>query len=152
MKRLSAMLGLAVGMLLLLPLAVSANADRDNVEELLDEWIDYFEDEDYTVLDTDVAEVNEDTVMTYTIDLRRGHYVILAQGGDNIEDLNLYGYYEDDYEDGDDPFISDEMDDNLPILEFDVNRSDTFVIVAVGESFARRRDSGYFCILFCKED
>jgi hypothetical protein len=134
-----------------LPIIAYANADRDNVNDLLDQWLDYADENDYNVLDNDVDRVDEDTNMIYTIDLEEGDYVIFAQGGDNIRDLNLFGYYQDDYDDGDDPFIEDTLDDNIPVLEFTLEHSETIVVVVSGERFARGEDRGYYCILFCEE-
>lgn len=146
------MLGLMAAMILLLPLAASANADRDNVEELLDEWITYAEDEGYTVLDQKVDRVDEETYMIYTIELDPGTYNFLAQGGDNIVDLDMFGYYEDDYDDGDDPFVEDTYGDNYPLLEFTLEDPETIVVEVSAVEFAEDEDRGYFCILFCQEN
>ena len=138
------------GIFIGLPIIAYANADEDNVNDLLSQWLDYADENDYTVIDTAVDQVDTETNMIYTIDLHKGDYIIFAQGGDNIVDLNLRGFYQDDYDNGDDPFIEDTLDDNIPVLEFTLDEADTIVVEVSGNDFARHRDQGYFCILFCK--
>jgi hypothetical protein len=151
MKRFLLMMSIMIAIIIALPFAASANADRDNVEALLDEWLDYADQEDFNVLDSDVDTVDTETIMTYTIDLEEGDYIIFAQSGDNIVDLNLAGYHKDDYDEGNDPFIEDTLDDNVPVLEFTLRHARTLVVTVTPAEFARHKDSGYFCIIFAEK-
>jgi hypothetical protein len=144
-------IGFVAFLFLALPLMAFASR-RGDIEDTLDEWISYAEDEDYTVLDTDYDELNGDDVITYTIDLEEGDYAVLAEGGENIADLDLKGYYQDDYDDGDDPFIEDVLDDNVPILEFSLRHSETIVIEVFAYEYDEDEDNGYYCILFLQEE
>jgi len=137
-------------------LAAGRGRDDDDadeyIEDVLDDWWDQAEDEGYEVLDWDIDEIDDETIITYTIDLNRGSYVIVAEGGLNIENLDMAAWYEDDYEDGDDSFIEDLLDDNYPMLEFELRRSETIVIELWVEDWERREDEGLYCILFAAEE
>jgi len=150
MKRLL-MISLMALFVLGLPLTAFASR-RDYIEERLDEWLEYADDEGYEVIDWDIDELDEDSVITYTIELERGSYVVLAEGGRNITDLDLRAWTEDDYDDDEDPFVEDTLDDNIPVLEFDVRSSETILIEVSVYEFERGEDEGYYCILIMEED
>jgi hypothetical protein len=77
---------------------------------------------------------------------------VIAEGGMNIADLDAAAYYEDDYEDGEDPFVEDILDDNYPILEFDLRHSETIIVEVWVAEYEEDEDNGYYCILFAEED
>jgi hypothetical protein len=138
--------------LLSLPLASFASR-RSDIEDSLDEWSNYAEDEGYTIIDTDIDQIDDETYMTYTIDLERGSYSILAQGAEDIINLDMAVYYEDDYENEDpEPFVEDTYDDNYPIVEFELRHAETIVVEIWVEEFARHVDEDYYCILFAQEE
>ncbi|HDS31097.1 MAG TPA: hypothetical protein ENN67_08650, partial [Firmicutes bacterium] len=110
-----------------LPLTAFAGR-RDYIEDVLDEWIDYAEDEGYEIIDWDIDQIEEGYTMTYTLELGRGSYWIVAESDYNILDIDLAVFYEDDYEDGEPPFAEDVMEDNYPMLEFELRRRATVVI------------------------
>lgn len=138
--------------LVLLALPMTAYAGRDYIEGVLEEWIEYAEDEGYDVIDWDIDKLDEETVITYTLDLDSGEYFVVAEGGRDIEDLDLRAYYWDDYDDGDEPFVQDELVDNYPMLEFELRYPDTVVVEVFVYEFDPGEDDGYYCILFAEED
>lgn len=142
--------GLLAAFLLCIPLNAFAGS-RDYVEDLLDEWWDYAEDENYEIIDWDIDVIDDETIITYTIDLDRGYYVFIAEGGENIVNLDMAAWYQDEYDDGDEPFAEDTYDDNYPIIEFELRNSDTIVIELWVDEFSRRVHEDYYCILFAKE-
>jgi hypothetical protein len=138
--------------ILTLPLVAFASR-RSDIEDALDYWTDYADDEGYVVLDSDIDTLDEDEPSVYyTIDLEAGEYVIVAESGEEIENLDMAVYYEDDYEDGDDSFVEDTYDDNFPICEFELDDDETIVVELWVEDFARHEDNGYYCILFTMQD
>ena len=147
MKKTLIMAALAI-FILSLPLTSMASR-RSDIEDALDFWIDYAEDEGYEVVDTDIDmfSVDEDDIY-YTITLDPGEYAVVAESGEDILDIDMEAYYEDDWEDGDDPFTSDVLDDNYPIVEFELDRTETIIIRIWVIDYARNQDDGYYCILF----
>lgn len=136
--------------ILSLPLTAFAGR-RDYIEEVLDYWIDYCDDEGYDVFDSDIDMIDDETVITYTTELGRGDYLVIAEGGERIVDLDMAAWYEDEYEDGEEAFVEDLLDDNYPILEFSLRRPETIVIEIWVHEFERHEDSDYFCILIAEE-
>ena len=149
MKRLI-WLAIIAGIILSIPVIALANRDRDNVEEILSNLIDQADQEGYEIIDTAVDSVDTETNMIYTLDVTPGTYVFYAESGDNIDNLDMSVFLEDDYDNGDDPFVTDDLDNNTPAVQFDVYEDTTIVALVSGVDFARRQDSGYFCILFTK--
>jgi hypothetical protein len=145
---------LLVGMmaLFLLALPLTAYAGRDYIEGVLEEWTEYAEDEGYELIDWDIDELDDETAITYTLELDRGEYWVVAEGGRNVEDLDLRAYYWDDYDEGDDPFVEDELADNYPMLEFELRQPDTVVIEVFAYEFDPGEDEGYYCILFAEQN
>jgi hypothetical protein len=150
MKRLI-WLAVIAGIILSIPVIALANRDSDNVEEILSGLIDQADQESYDIIDTAVDSVDTETNMIYTLDVTPGTYIIYAESGDNIDNLDLAVFLEEDYDNGDDPFAVDDLDNSTPAVQFDVYEDTTIVALVSGVDFARRQDSGYFCILFCKE-
>jgi hypothetical protein len=148
MKR-ALMIGLLAVFILGLPLTALASR-RDYIEEVLDYWIDYAEDEGYDVFDSDISRIDDETFITYTVDLERGDYLIIAEGGEHIVNLDMAAWYEDDYEDGEESFVQDLLEDNYPVLEFSLKQSETIVVEVWVEEFERHEDSDYFCILIAE--
>jgi hypothetical protein len=151
------LIALAVLFILSLPLAAlsagrGADDDEEYIEDVLDEWWEEAEDQGYEVIDWAIDEIDDDTYITYTIDLTRGEYVIVAEGGIGIVNLDMAAWYEDEYDDGDDPFVEDTLDDNYPMLEFELRRSETIVVEVWVEEWERRTDEGLFCILFAGDE
>ncbi len=146
------MIGIITAFILSISLTASASR-RSYIDHVLDEWIELAVDEDLEVVDYDIDSLDEDySIISYTLDLPRGDYWIVAQGGENITDLDLAAYYEDEYEDDEDPFVADNFDDNYPILEFSLRGYETIVVEVIAWEFERGEDEGYYCILFCEED
>jgi hypothetical protein len=133
---------------LTIPLASFASR-RSDIEDALDYWIQYADDENFEVLDTDIDMLSEDEFdIYYTITLDPGSYAFVAQTGEDIPNIDMAAFYEDDYNNGEDPFITDTFDDNYPVLEFDLDRTETIIVELWVVDWARRSDDGYYCILF----
>ena len=135
-----------------MPLTALASR-RTDIEDILDDWTDYLEDEDYLVEFTEIEELAEGThVVRYTIEFEEGDWLVIAEGDRNIEDLNMAVWFEDDWEDGDDPIDQDWYDDNYPMCEFELDDEEILVVEIWVEEFTRREDEGYICVLMAKED
>jgi hypothetical protein len=145
-------MAIIAGIILTIPLVVLANRDSDNVESILNDLLDQAaEDSNYEIIDSKVDYVDTETNMIYTLDVTPGTYLIYAEGGDNIDNLDMSVYLEEDYNNNGDPFVVDDFDNNTPSVQFDVYEDTTIIAEVSGVDFARRQDTGYFCIIFAKE-
>ncbi len=139
--------------LFVLTIPMSALAGRrSEIEDILDEWMEKAEDEGLDVFDWDIDVLDEDNYyVTYTIELDRGDYAVVAQSDSSIVDIDMAAWYEDEYDDGEDPFEEDTYEDNYPIVEFSLRRTETIVIEIWAVEFDRGEDEGYYCILIAEE-
>lgn len=115
---------------------------RRYVNELLDEWADYAEDEGYEVFYTNVDEIDIDHSVSYYFELEPGYYIFIAKGGEDIVDIDMYVYDEDGYE-----ITSDELEDAYPICEIEVYEFTEIEVEIVPYEFNRHVDEDYFCFV-----
>ncbi len=133
------------------PAPVSADNPRARMEASLDESISLMSDMGYEALQWDTGLVSSDQMWTYSFPVEQGHsYLILAKGGDDITDLDLYVYHEKEHEDGE-PFISDSQTDAVPVVEFSADRSETVKVDVLAYAFVTGVTKDYYCILFCEK-
>jgi hypothetical protein len=144
-------IGILSVLFVLLPMAAFATSDKENVRSLLEHGKELADQQGWTIMDSKIDNVTETTFMYYTVSLDPGTYAFLAKAGDNIVDLDMHGYYKDDYDNGNDPFIEDVAEDAEPVIEFTLDTQKTIVTKVDAAKFAEGRTKGYFCILFCQE-
>lgn len=109
---------------------------------LLDEWVDYVEVEGYEVFYTNVDRINEDHSISYYFELDPGYYIFIAEGGDDIEDIDMYVYDEDGYE-----IASDELGNAYPKCEIEVYEFTEIEVEIVPYDFHGRTYEDFFCFV-----
>jgi hypothetical protein len=124
----------------------SLDADQVFVEDLMDEYMDIVDYEGYEMIFDDIDVVEEDYFMTYTITLGRGDYYLYAEGGLNIEDLDVYVYDERDRE-----VASDDLEDVYCYLEFHVSESQDFTVEVEPYTMVSGEDEGYYLLVIARD-
>jgi len=126
--------------------ALPASAgSRRYASDLADEWASYAEDSGMEVFYTDVDRISEDHSVSYYFDLEPGYYMFIAEGGEDIEDLDMYVY-----EDGHD-IDSDTLEDNYPICEIELDYYAEIEVEIVVYSFYGREYEDYFAFVAASE-
>ena len=134
-----------LGVLLLTASPASANRyDRNQIEDTLDEWIEYAEDAGQQVIETDIDSIT--TSRTYYFYLEPGTYHAYAEGDGDIEDLDMTVYDDRGRELG-----SDFMADNFPIVSFHVRNYEEVEIEVSVYAFSGWEDRGEFCFVLACE-
>ena len=135
---------LTAAIFLMLTLPAMANPRQDYIEERLDAWITYAEDLDYDIIETEVDTISNDETMYFY--LEPGTYHLYAEGGSNIEDLDMEVLDDRGRELG-----SDFLADNYPVVDFSIrDRQEIEINLSVYE-FSHRDNSGYFCFVLARE-
>ena len=126
--------------------ALPASAgSRRYASDLADEWAMFAEDEGMEVFYTDVDRISEDHSVSYYFDLEPGYYMFIAEGGEDIEDLDMYVY-----EDGHD-IDSDTLEDNFPICEIELDYYAEIEVEIVAYSFYGREYEDFFAFVAASE-
>jgi hypothetical protein len=129
--------------LMVLAVAMPASAgSRSYANDLLDEWTTYADDMGYEVFYSDVDSINEDDSVSYEFDLDPGYYYFVAEGGEDIEDLDMYVYDEDGNE-----LASDTLDDNYPMCEIELDEYMSIEVEISAYSFSGRESDDYFAFV-----
>ncbi|MCK4721086.1 hypothetical protein KAU08_10520, partial [bacterium] len=115
---------------------------RAYVNDLLDEWVDYVELEGYEVFYTNVDRINEDHSISYYFELDPGSYMFIAEGGEDIVDIDMFVYDEDGYE-----IASHELDDAYPICEIEVYEFTEIEVEIAPFDFHGRTYEDFFCFV-----
>lgn len=115
---------------------------RRYANDLLDEWVDYAEDEGFEVFYTNVDRINEDHSISYYFELDPGSYIFIAVGGEDIEDIDMYVYDEDGYE-----IASDEYEDAYPICEIEIDEFMEIEVEIAPYDFHGRTYEDFFCFV-----
>jgi len=152
-----------IGIFLLI--AAPASADyRDNwgggrgdrgdsgeyIEDKFDQWIEYAEDLGYDIIEAGIYDIRSSESLWF--DLGPGEYHVYAEGGRNIEDLDMIVYDNWGYE-----LASDFMADNFPIGEFTLYEwQDVEFELSVFEQgtyggYGRNYQDGRFCFVLAME-
>lgn len=132
---------LAVILVLLPLMALPASAgSRSLVEGMVDDWVNLAERDGFEVIRTEVAQI-EDSV-SYTLDLEPGTYRFYAEGGENLEDLDMFVY-----DDAGDLLDSDELNDNYPICDVVLNDRQSVTVTLTVYSFTEDKKGDYFCFI-----
>ncbi len=144
MTRTTLFIGLLIAIMLI---AIPANAgSRRYAADQLDYWVDNAEGFGYEVIYTDLDEIDDEYTMTYTLPLEAGIYHLYAEGGEDIEDLDMYVYDEDGYE-----LDSDELTDNFPICTFELPYEQEIEVEIVAVDFYGREYEDWFCFVVAEE-
>jgi hypothetical protein len=115
---------------------------RAYVNDLLDEWVDYVELEGYEVFYTNVDRINEDHSISYYFELDPGYYIFIAEGGEDIQDIDMYVYDEDGYE-----IASDEYDDAYPVCRIEIDEFTEIEVEIAPYDFHGRTYEDFFCFV-----
>jgi len=140
MRRIGLIMG-ALIVVLIVALPASAGS-RQYAQDKLDYWTEYVEGEGYEVFYTRVERVEEDHSMLFTFDLDPGHYMFIAEGGEDIENIDMYVYDEDGYE-----LVSDNLPDNYPICELELSQRTEVEVEVAAYSIAGGEGEDYFSFL-----
>jgi hypothetical protein len=131
----------------LLVVAYPASATRSDggyIDDKLQEWIEYAEDLDYRVIETQIDSIR--TTRSYQFDLDPGTYHAFAEGDRNIVDLDMVAYDDYGFELG-----SDYMSDNFPYVTFELDSYEEVEFIITAYSFESMRDRGDFCFVLARE-
>ncbi len=115
---------------------------RDYIEDMLDDWVEFTEDEGYEVIYTDIDMIDVDHTIVYTFELEPGMYMFMAEGGKDVEDIDMYVYDEDGNE-----LASDILDDNYPFCELEVKSYITVDVEVIAYSFFGGVRKDYLCFV-----
>jgi hypothetical protein len=137
---------LSIVILMILPLmALPAQAGgRGYVEDVLDKWVDFAERDGYEVIRTEIGQIEES--VSYTLDLDSGAYHFYAEGGEDIEDLDMFVYDENG-----DLLDSDELNDNYPICDTVLDEPQRVEVKLTVYSFLESNYRDYFCFVAARE-
>jgi len=140
MRKLTLM-SLLIFVALLLSLPASAGSRR-YANDLMDDWEDHAYSLGYDVFYSDVDLIDEDHTISYFFDVEPGWYYFVAEGGEDLEDIDMYVYDEDGYE-----LESDELSDNYPICEVEIRYRQEIEVEIAAYSFYGRAYEDYFCLV-----
>ncbi len=139
---------LFIGVLLTIAIvALPAMAgSRRFAEDALDYWIEEAEYDGYEVFYTDVDTIDADHSISYYLDLEPGTYYFYAEGGDSIEDLDMYVYSENGRE-----LDSDTLGDSYPYCTIELSRGQEIEVELVVYEFYSREREDYYCFVAAQE-
>jgi hypothetical protein len=132
---------------LFMVLSAPAMADTrrgDYIDERLDSWISYVEDLDYDVVESEIDSIRSSQSLYY--DLEPGTYYAVAEGDNDIQDLDMQVLDERGRELG-----SDYLEDNYPVVEFTINDYEEVQFNISVYEFSNRSNSGDFCFVLASE-
>lgn len=129
---------------LVLVMPAMANPREDYIEDRLDDWITYAEDLDYDVIEVEVDTIRSGESLYFY--LEPGTYHAYAEGGTNIEDLDMEVLSERGRELG-----SDFLADNYPVVEFNLNDWQEVEFHLTVYEYQNRENSGYYCFVLARE-
>jgi len=126
-----------------------------DVDELIDQWVEVGEDEDFlqTRLDPGnetehkptimwhIAEIAAGNMDEYEVDLEAGEYWFQGIGGSGIEKLDFYVYEEE----AEEALAMDDAEDNFPMVYFDLLDDQTVTFKVDPAVFEGDRESGLYC-------
>lgn len=144
MTRTTLFIGLLIAIMLM---AIPANAgSRRYAADQLDYWIDNAEGYGYEVIYDDLDRIDDEYSMFYTLPLEAGIYHLYAEGGEDIEDLDMYVYDEDGYE-----LDSDVLTDNFPICTIELYYDQEIEVEIVAHEFYGREYEDWYCFVVAEE-
>ncbi len=115
---------------------------KEYAEGRMDHWIEFVQQEGYEVFCNDVDVITKDQSISYTLDLQPGYYYLVAEGGENIEDLDMFVYTEGGRE-----LESDTMSDNYPVCEIELAYATKIEVEVAVYVFAGGVTEDYFCFV-----
>jgi hypothetical protein len=137
----------ALALLACMIVALPASAgSRRYASDLIDDWADYAEEQGMEVFYTDVDRISEGRRASYSFDLEPGYYFFVAEGGEDIEDLDMYVYDEHGRD-----LDSDTLDDNYPICEFELDHYAEIEVEIEVYSFYGHEYEDYFAFVAASE-
>jgi hypothetical protein len=140
MKRICIYLGIFLAVVIL---ALPASAgSRRYAQNTLDDWTQYVADEGYEVFYSDIDMIDDENSVSYYLDLEPGSYILIAEGGEDLEDIDMYVYDSDGYE-----LDSDTLADNYPICQIDLRYPEEIEVEIIAYSFVGREYEDYYCFV-----
>jgi len=125
--------------------APTDRSDHEYVNGVLDDYMDMVIDEGLEMI-YDEVELLDEYGKTVQITLGRGDYVIYAEGGLRINDLDMSVYNEDGY-----VLAEDTLTDNYPICEFTIYESTSVEIEVYPYDMDAGWDEGYYVLVVTRE-
>ena len=144
MKKTALISGLIIAFLLVSVSAIAGS--RRYAQDQLDYWVQSAEENNYTVIYSDIAEIRADESYFYTLNLERGYYHFYAEGGEDLLDIDMYVY-----DSRGDELTSDTLEDNYPICSFELTRAEEIEVEIIAYEFAGRSNRDYFCFVAAME-
>lgn len=144
MRRNLLVLGIAVLLALTGTSAFAQDAGRyqEDLDEIIDYWIDWAEDEGYDVLDNTIDELYDNESAYYDVLLSEGTYHLYAEAVNDTDDIDLYVWDADEEE-----IVSDTMDDYYPLVEFTLRRDEWITIEVLPYEYGRGNSTWYGMVL-----
>lgn len=128
------------------PEGISDREDYDYIENLMGEYMEMVEQQGYEMIYDEIDLVDEYDTSVVPITLGRGDYIVYAEGGLRIADLDLRVYDEDGY------IVSeDTLTDNMPVCEFSTYQSESFEIEIEPYEMEPGRDAGYYLLVIVRD-
>jgi len=129
------------------PGSVSPDTNASDTDEIIDYWTNWAEDSGYNVIYTDSGDIGVDDSDTYDFDLDAGYYYVYAESLDDSDDIDMVVYGSDGRE-----LVSDNLDDNYPICEFEMRRADSVQIEVSSYDIAHGRSTEYGLVVAADDD
>jgi len=140
MRRIWLFAGLLMLGILIAPPALAGS--KEYAEGRMDHWVEFVQQEGYEVFCNDVDVITKDKSISYTFDLQAGYYYLVAEGGEDIEDLDMFVYTEGGRE-----LESDTMSDNYPVCEIELAYATKIEVEVAVYAFAGGVTEDYFCFV-----
>jgi len=137
--------GIILSLLFVCTLPVSANARQRHIEERLDYWTDYADDHEYYILEAEIDEIFDTGSLWFS--LGPGEYHVYAEGGRNIEDLDMRVIGEDGWE-----IDFDTMADNFPTVSFSLRGWEDVEFELEVWDYTDWNSSGSYCFVLSREN
>ncbi len=142
--RILPILSIIICFLIIMATPAAADSRRDYIEDKLDYWIDYAEDLDYEVIETEFGTIRSEKSHFYN--LPPGEYHAYAEGGRRIDDLDMVASESRGWE-----LDSDHMSDNFPVVSFTLNDWQEVEFELTVFRYNDWADSDYYCLVVSRE-
>lgn len=125
---------------------VTDQADLNYINGVKAEYMETIIRQGYELIFDNIEVVEEGNPYTFPITLGRGDYMIIAEGGLRIEDLDI-AVYDDDW----DLVAEDTSVGNTASVEISTRSSRSFTVEITAYDMASRFDEGYFLVVVVQE-